>query len=127
MFDFDDPKNWSALIVGLLLMALGIIPLLNKLKVIGFGSFLNSLVPTIATFILAAGGIYLLIDSFMEDDHMRMMSIIVAIVIIAVGIIQMLHGFNIIGFEIPFVNDVVYYILFVIEGLFLFLAAFFMF
>lgn len=127
MFDFDDPKNWSALIVGSLLMALGLIPLLNTFKVISFGGFLNSIFPTIATYILAAGGIYLLIDSFMEDDHMRMMSMIIALIIIAIGVIQILHGFNIIGFGIPFITDTVYYILFVIEGLFLFLAAFFMF
>ena len=127
MFDFDDPKNWSALLIGLLMMALGIIPLLNHFKVITFGAFLLGIVPKIATYLLAAGGVFLLIDSFMEDDTMRIVSIIVALSIITIGIIQILFAFKIIGFGIPFINDTIYYVLFVVEGLFLFLAAFFMF
>jgi hypothetical protein len=127
MFDFDDPKNWSALLIGLLMMALGIIPLLNSFDVIGFGGFLSGILPKIATYLLAAGGIYLLIDSFMEDDHWRVISIIVALSIIAIGIIQILASFNIIGFSIPFITDTVYYVLFVIEGFFLVMASFVMF
>ena len=129
MFDFDDPKNWSALIVGLLLMALGIIPLLNGWGVISFGlpSFLSNMIPMIATYILALGGILLLIDSFMEDDTLRIISIVISLVIIAAGIIPILNNFGVIGFTIPFLNALVFNILFVLEGLFLTIAAFAMF
>ena len=78
MFDFDDPKNWSALIIGFLLMALGILPLLQKFKVITWAGFLTgSWLMTVAPYLLAAGGVYLLIDSFMEDDTMKIFRILV--------------------------------------------------
>lgn len=132
MFDFDDPKNWSALIIGLLLMALGIIPMLQQFKIITWATFLtgNWLI-TIAPYLLAAGGIYLLIDSFMEDDTMRIVSILVSLVVIAVGVIDVLNKFKIIGFGIPFLEGslgtIIYLSLFILEGLFLFIAAFAMF
>ena len=128
MFDFDDPKNWSAIIIGFLLMALGILPLLQKFKIITFAGFLTgSWLMTVAPYLLAAGGIYLLIDSFMEDDHMRIISILVSLAIIAVGVINVLYTFKIIGFNVPFVGPILYYTLFIIEGLFLVIAAFAMF
>ncbi len=126
MFDFDDPKNWVAVIIGLLLLALGLIPLLNNFGVIGFGlpGFLNGIVSKIGLWIVAAGGLFLLIDSFLEDHSMRMISIVVALLILAVGIIPLLNSFGIIGFTIPFLSVNVYNIIFVIEGLFLLIAAF---
>lgn len=128
MFDFDDPKNWSALIIGFLLMALGILPILQNFKIINWAGFLTgSWFMTIAPYLLAVGGIYLLIDSFMEDDNMRIISIIVSILIIAVGVINALSAFKIIGFSIPFIGPMIYYSLFIIEGLFLIIAAFAMF
>lgn len=128
MFDFDDPKNWSAIIIGFLLMALGILPLLQKYKIIAWAGFLTGgWLMTIAPYLLAAGGIYLLIDSFMEDDSMRIISIIVSLLVIAVGVINVLSAFKIIGFSIPFVGPMLYYTLFIVEGLFLVIAAFAMF
>lgn len=128
MFDFDDPKNWSALLIGLLLMALGIIPMLYSFKVISWGGFLQgSWFMMIAPYLLAAGGIFLLIDSFMEDDTMRIVSILIALILIAIGVINVLYKFKIIGFNIPFLTVLVYQILFIVEGLFLVLAAFVMF
>lgn len=129
MFDFDDPKNWSALLIGIILMALGLIPLLNKWGVIGFNlpGFLLGIFSNIALYILAAGGLYLLIDSFMEDDTTRVISIGVALAIIAIGLIPLLNSFGVIGFTIPFLSPTLYQILFVLEGLFLFIAAFAMF
>ena len=129
MFDFDDPKNWSALLIGFLLMALGILPMLQNFKIITWAGFLTTgkWYLTMAPYLLAAGGIYLLIDSFMEDDTMRIVSIIVSLVIISVGIINVLSAFKIIAFSIPFVGPMLYYTLFIIEGLFLVIAAFAMF
>lgn len=123
MFDFDDPKNWSALLIGILLMALGLIPLLNGWGIIGFTlpAFLTTIVPKIALYLIAGAGVYLLIDSFMEDDTTRIISILVALAVVAIGIL------GILGFKIPFLGETLYNILFVIEGLFLFIAAFAMF
>lgn len=125
-FDFDDPKNWGALLVGLIITALGAIPLLNGWGVIGFSlpGFIETVVSAIGLWVIAAVAFYLMINSFMEDDTMRVVSIIVALVLLAVGIIPLLHTFGVIGFTIPFLSVTVYNVIFVLEGLFLIFAAF---
>lgn len=125
-FDFDDPKNWSALILGLVIASLGAIPLLNSFGVIEFSlpAFLSGIISSIGLWIIAGAGFYLMITSFLEDDTMRVVSIIVALAVLAIGIIPLLNSFGIIGFTIPFLSVNVYNIIFVIEGLFLIFAAF---
>ncbi len=128
MFDFDDPKNWSALLIGLLLMALGVIPLLNTFKVITWGTFLHAnWLISVFPYLLAVGGVYLLIEAFMEDDHWRLVSIVVALLVIAVGVLQILSVFKVIGLNLSFITPLVYNILFAIEGFFLVIASFVMF
>ncbi len=125
-FNWDDPKTVANLIVGFLILALGIIPLLNGWGVIGFTlpGFLSGIVMKIVHYIIAALGLWLLIDAFMEDSHMRMITLLVALAVLAVGIIPLLNTFGVIGFTIPFLTVALYNIIFVIEGIFLIIAAF---
>lgn len=120
----NEPKNWMALIGGILLTALGLLPLLNKWGILAFPYFSSNLFVSLAAYVIAAGGIWLLIDSFMEDDAMRVISIIVAIVLIILGLIPVLATFKVIGFNIPFLTTTFYHILFVVEGFFLMISAF---
>jgi len=55
---------------------------------------------------------------------MRLISIIVAAVVLVLGLIPLLFNLGIIGFGLGFITVNWYYILFVIEGLFLVIAAF---
>ncbi len=122
----NEPKNWAALLIGLLVLALGLIPLLNQWGIIGFEfpGFLTSLIGTIGLWVIAGIGLYLLISSFLEDDMMRIISIVVAGVILLLGLIPILHQFNVIGFGLGFITVTWYYFLFAVEGIFLILAAF---
>jgi len=126
MAALDEPKGWIALFVGLVVAALGVIPLLNQFGVIAFNlpEFILNIIPAIAIWLIAGVAFFLFIDSFMEDDAMRVISIIVALALLAVGVIQILFKFGVIGWGIPFLTDTVYLILFVVEGLFLIIAAF---
>ena len=126
----DEPKGWISMIVGLILLAIGLVPLLNGWGVIQFGlpGFLTSLLSGIIVYLLAIGALYLIIDAFMEDvgDPIGMTTLIVGVLIFALGIIALLNSFGVIGFSIPFLNDMIYNILFAIEGIFLIIAAFVM-
>lgn len=126
MFSWDDPKHIANLVVGLTLTALGSIHLLSKFGVIGFTlpGFINNVVGTIAVYAIAAIGLWLLIDGFMEDGHWRMTTIIVALAVIAIGVIPVLNTFGVIGFTIPFLSLTLYYVIFLLEGILLILAAF---
>jgi hypothetical protein len=123
----DEPKGWVALFIGIVVVALGGIPLLSKLGVIGFNlGFLENAIGVVGAYIIVAVGLYLLIDSFMEYDELRVISVIVAIVVVAIGLITSLHSLGMLGFGIPSITPLVYSIIFVIEGIFLILAAFVM-
>ena len=126
----DEPKGWISMIVGVILLGIGLIPLLNSWGVLPFGlpGFLTSLLSGIVVYVLAIGALYLIIDAFMEDvgDPIGMTTLIVGILIFALGIITLLNSFGVIGFSIPFLNEMIYNILFAIEGIFLIIAAFVM-
>ena len=122
----DEPKYWISIVVGILVVALGGIPLLQGWGLIPFPfpPFLAFGI-NILLWIVAAVGAYLLIDSLIsEDDTMMWVSVGVAVIILGIAIIQILNNFGIIGFGIPFLSLTILRVLFVIEGLGLILAGF---
>ncbi len=125
----DEPKGWVALLVGLLVTAIGLVPLLGIFGILPslLPKTILNLIPGIAIWLIPAIAILLLIDSIAwEDDAPRVISTIVAIVFLAVGIVEILHKFSMISFGVPFITDTIYYVLFVLEGVFLVLATFWM-
>ena len=125
---WDNPQSLISFIVGLILSALGIIPLLNAAGVIAFGlpEFLSGIVGAIVMYLLAGSGIYLLVEGFMEgfDHPMGKISVLVGFLVLVIGIIPLLNSFGIITFGIPFLSLTLFRILFVIEGLLLIFGAF---
>ena len=125
----DQPKGWISLILGLILMVIGVIPLLATLKVIASNPIAivtNVLGLNILQYIVAIAGIVLIVDAFMEMDAIRAISLIVGIIIVALGTVPVLSSFGVIpavGF-LSFLTATVYHAIFVIEGLFLVIAAF---
>ena len=128
MFSFDDPKTIANLFVGILMITLGAIPLLNAFGVIAFAlpGFISNVVGMLALYLIAGFGFWLLIDGFMEDSHIRTITIVVALIVIALGIIPLLGSFGIIQ-EVAFLsfvlNPMVFNVIFVIEGILLLIAA----
>jgi len=124
---FDEPKNYIAALIGLLLSCLGLIPILNMVGVLSWGipEGIMLVITSFALYIITIAGIYLLVDSFMEDHGLRMISIVVALVVIILGLVPLLNSFGLIGFTIPlFGTPILYYVIFLIEGVFLMIAAF---
>lgn len=120
---FTRPRDTISFVIGLILTAFGIIPVLFTLGMISFNlpAFLG-LPGNILIWLIAAGGAYVVIDGFVEPPHhaLHWFLIIAGLVLLAVGLIPILHTFNVIGFTIPFLdNMVVYHILVTLEGLLL--------
>ena len=65
---FTRPRDTVSFFVGLVLLALGLIPLLSQFGVIGFTlpGFLTGLVGSIFIWIIAVAGAYIVIDGFIE-------------------------------------------------------------
>ncbi|MGM5487700.1 MAG: hypothetical protein ACQESG_02000 [Nanobdellota archaeon] len=127
-FHWDDPKTMANLLVGMVVLALGLIPLLNVLNVIEWGlpGFLSNVIAKIGLYIIAGLGLWLLIDGFMEAEGLQKVTLIVGLVVLALGILPLLSSFGVIP-EIPFLgfvlNPIVFNVIFVIEGLLLIIAA----
>jgi hypothetical protein len=125
-----EAKDIISFIVGLLLFALGLLPLLNSFGIGPDWMAMKFLPVTILAWIVAVGALYLVIDSVIEitnSSSVGFISILIAFVCLAVGILPILHGFGI-GpsfFELSFLGAVgkyLYNVIFMLEGLFLMIA-----
>lgn len=118
---WESPVSPWSLTIGVILFLIGGLPLLNQWGLLPFGipSFLSGLITTIAVYLIAAGGLFLLVDAWGEwGEHIGQVSLIVGLIVIAVGIIQILGNFNVIPLLVT-VPMIAYNIIFVVEGILL--------
>ena len=120
----DEGKGWLALILGIVAIALGIIPLIASFGWIGWNlpEFLLNIMTTVMLYVIVVIAVILFIDSIWEDDTLRIISIVVAAVIFVLGLIPILNSFGILGFSIP-ISELIVSILLIIEGIFLIIAS----
>jgi len=125
---FTRPRDTISFIVGLILAAFGIIPLLNGFGVMSFNlpGFLLNLPVSVLVWIIAVAGVYIVIDGVIEPPmHIFHWALIVGgLILLVVGLIPILYGFGVIPFTVPFLGEnlIVYQILIAVEGLFLAIA-----
>ncbi|MBW2992642.1 hypothetical protein KY345_05485 [Candidatus Woesearchaeota archaeon] len=128
-----EAKDWLSFFVGAIIGALGLLPLLYKFLKIGPAFFELKFVPiNIFAYIMAGIGFYLIINSFIEitnSNPVGWFSFLLAGLIVVTGVLKALGQLGVVsGFlALPFLNGispVFYYIVFVIEGFFLMIAAF---
>lgn len=122
-------RDWLSFFVGLGIFLIGVIPLLNYFGVlpIELPGILATLPTTIAVWIIALAGVYIIIDGIIEPDGnmLHMLLLGMGILFVVVGLIPILYSFGIIPFTIPFLgNLVVYNIVLTVEGIMLMTAGF---
>lgn len=115
------PRKPISLIMGLVFLAFGGIPLLHSMKVIGFS--IPVLPQTILYVLSVAGAVFLLWDAISENMAMmgfaqmaRMATFVMALVLLAVGLIPLLHSFGVIGFALPEFASIVIETLYIVTG-----------
>jgi hypothetical protein len=125
---WDNGKSLVSFILGLIIIALGGIPLLNQWNIIGFGlpDFLTGIVSSVILWIIAGSGLYLLIESFMQglDSGMGKTALIAGIIVLALGLVPLLNELGVISFAVPFLSWMLFQIIFVIEGILMIIGAF---
>jgi hypothetical protein len=124
-----ETKDIMSGFVGLLLAAAGALPLLHGMGV-GPKDFALSWFPLqFASYIIAIMGLYLLWNSVIEITNSNAIgwwSFMFAGLVMVAGIFQVLHKMNV-GpdyFEVKFLKDTLYHVVFLIEGLLLMIAMF---
>jgi len=122
-------RDWLSFLVGVIIGALGFLPFLHS---IGKGPawFAFSWLPvSILAYLIAAGGFYLIINSFIEITNSNIVGWIsfgIAAAITLTGILKILGQKGVIsGFlAIGWLSPMFYYFIFMILGLFLIIATF---
>jgi len=117
-------RSWISMILGLLLVAFAIIPLLFSMGTIGWN------IPAVPAFafriILIIAGVFLLWDATHEvyqQSAWMWLSIIAGIPIFALGLIPVLNQYGIIGWNIEFIGGTVLNVLTAFAGIVLFIDA----
>ncbi|MAE13870.1 hypothetical protein CMO92_04860 [Candidatus Woesearchaeota archaeon] len=120
----DELRGWVGLLLGLLAIALGLIPLLAGLGVIGFNlpEFLLGIMTTFMLYFILAIAVLLFIDAIWADDMLQIVSMVIAVIIFAAGLIPILHSFGVLPFTIP-ISQTIVSILLIIEGILLAIVA----
>lgn len=118
---FTSPRDTLSFVVGLILFAFGLIPLLNKFGVIGWNlpGFMLNLSISFFIWIVALTGFYILIDGFIEPPmHMFHWFLILAgLIMMVIGLIPILNNFGVIGFSLPGMDNMVLYLVVItLEG-----------
>ena len=126
-----EAKDILSFIAGVLLFALGLLPLLNSFGIgPGWFNVWQFLPVTVLSWIVAVGALYLVIDSVIEitnSSSIGFVSIIVAFICLLIGVMPILHGFSI-GpqfFALDFLgafSKYLFNVVFMLEGLFLMIA-----
>jgi hypothetical protein len=119
---FTRPRDTISFFVGLILFAVGLVPLLIKLGVLGWSlpSFMTNLPFSVAIWIIAVAGLYIVIDGFIEPPahNLHWFLIIAGVVLFVVGLLPLLHNFGVIGLDLGSLlnNLYIYQALITIEG-----------
>ncbi|MBW2995432.1 hypothetical protein KY312_03690 [Candidatus Woesearchaeota archaeon] len=112
-------KKWIGLLIAVVFFLLSVYVMATFFGMnLPFGFldfFLNELV---LAWIVLAGSIYLIFDSITELGHKRLRSLLAALIGLILGLVPVLHSFNVIPFTIPF-GVVVYALSMIILGGFL--------
>ena len=124
-----ETKDIMSGMVGVALAALGALPLLHKMNIGPQGFSLDWFPLQFASYIIAIMGFYLLWNSIIEITNSNAIgwwSFLIAAAIMLAGAFQVLHKFNV-GpdfFEVEFLKDTLYHVVFLVEGFFLMIAMF---
>jgi hypothetical protein len=119
---FTRPRDTISFFVGLLVAAVGLLPLLERFGVIGFSvPFLDQVSVQVFVWLVAVFGLYVLIDGIIEPPmhSLHKILIVAGLVMFLIGLLPILKNFGVIGFGLPFIqgNLLLYQILLAIEGI----------
>ena len=121
-------RHWLSFFTGLIIFLLGLFPLIGKES--WLGPLSSSVIGKIAVFIIAFGGLYIIIDSFFEftfHSGVGIATLLIGLAVFGLGLVSILHSMDVISFGFAFLEiAIVWQILFLMEGLFLMLGCFIM-
>jgi len=122
---FTRPRDTISFFIGLFLAIVGVLPVLITLKVVSWAlpSFMTKLPFSIAIWVIAVAGLYVVIDGFIEPPahNLHWILIIAGLVLFVIGLLPILYNFGVIGFNLgSFLNSLlIYQSIITVEGILL--------
>ena len=116
---FGARKN-IGLLLGIIIFIIGLLGVLTGTHIL---KFQIPLTINIVAWILALGGLYLIVESITEFGAQRALGLLVAFVVLIIASMPILNQLGITGFSMG-INLLVYHVLLTIEGIFLVINAF---
>ena len=117
---FGARKN-IGLFLGVVIFIIGILGVLSGMSIL---KFQLPLTINVAAWILAVGGLYLIVESVTEFGMKRALALSIAFIVLVIASIPILNQLGIITFVIPGITLLVYHILLTIEAIFLIINSF---
>jgi|TARA_B100001971_G_C18055346_1_gene464995 hypothetical protein len=117
---FGARKN-IGLFLGIVILIIGLIGVLSGINIL---KFQIPLTVNVVAWILALGGIYLIIESFTEFGMKRALALLVAFIVLVIASIPIMNQLGMITFSMPGISIFIYHILLTIEAVFLIINAF---
>lgn len=117
-------RRMVSLVLGLIFLALGLIPLLNYFGVIEF-EFPFPIIDLVLWILATVGGVFLLWNALIErmptgiESQIRLASIVGTLVLLAAGLIPILNEFGVIGFALPEFSGIIMNVMFTVAGVLL--------
>lgn len=119
--------GYIGIIGGLLLFLFGLAFLLNSVGAMPFAlpNFIYGLFASIGAYILAGAGLFLVVEDLIQKDSgfKFVVPIIIGLVVLSVGVVDVLNAFGVLEFSFSFLPAMVYYALFMLEGIGMMLAS----
>ncbi len=121
---FTRPRDTVSFFVGLILLAFGLIPLLVKFGILGWTlpGFIANLPFSIAIWVIAIFGLYIVMDGFIEPPahSLHIILIVAGLVLFIIGLLPILHNFGVLGMSFGFLDNLILYMsVITLEGILL--------
>ncbi len=119
------PRKPISLLMGIIFLAFGLLPILHTLGKVGFT--ISGIPQAVLHVLSIAGAVFLLWDAIAEGmsammgfpQMIRMATFVMAIVLLAVGLIPLLNSMGVLGFSLPVLATIIINSLYVVTGLLL--------
>ena len=119
------PKKLRYVVHGIMLFALGIIPLLYEFRVIGFTFGDAGIIKYVVAVVVVFTARSLVMEGIKEESAIKWVSIVAGVCIILLTAIPALHNLGALTFTIPEYPAIIDHLVYVIAAILLFAGTFF--
>lgn len=118
------PKKIKYAVNALIIFALGILPLLYRLDVIGFTFGEAGIIKYVVAVVVVYTAQNLISEGIKEEHAIKWITITVGVLVIIMALVPTLHQMGALTFTLPEYPEIINYVMYTVAGLLLFVGVF---